>query len=90
MAQTRLTKEREKLSEILSGTVNDVVITIRDLVLIRNKTRDEFGGAIMYHYDDKTLESIDGSDYDFEDLYDMHKWNNKRELTLWRDLRDSE
>ncbi len=90
MAQIRLTKERETLSTILSGSVNDVVITIRDLILIRNKTRDEFGGAMIYHHSDETLESIDGDDYTFDDEYDMHKWNNKRELTLWRDLRDSE
>ena len=88
MAQVRLTKEAESLSSILSGTTNDVIITIRDLVLIRNKTRDEMGGAIVYHYDDKSLESIDGDDYSFDDVYDMHKWNNKRELTVWRDLRE--
>lgn len=88
MAQVRIAKEQEALSEILSGTVNDVVITVRDLILIRNKTRDEFGGALVYHHSDRTLESVDGTEYSFDDMYDMHKWTNKRELIVWRDLRD--
>lgn len=90
MPQASRKKDAQSLNTILSGSVNDVIITIHDLVLVRNKTRDEMGGAMIYHHDTKTLESIDGANYTFDDIYDMYRWDNKRDLAVWRDLREEE